>query len=200
MPRRRCPASFVCKGCGAITVRRPSPARDSRRSYCSDACKMRVWWQTHEKLVYPPLESTVRRKAAEADRRRARRIEEQIERVHWHQARTIRFCSCGATITRSTATLCKTCYAAQLGTVLRHAREVSRIDGLNHVCPNCGHGFLGWAADVYCSKRCFRQYSKHQRYPGLRSLPLTERNQIAAMIALIRAANRRIDESLKPGR
>jgi hypothetical protein len=160
---------------------------------------MRVWWQTHEKLVYPPLESTVRRKAAEADRRRERRIEEQLERVHWQQARTISICTCGVTITRPAATLCKTCYAARMGTVIRHAREASRIEGLNHVCPNCGQQFLGYTADVYCSKRCFRQYTKHQRYPGLRSLPLNERNQIAAMIALVRAANRRIDESLKAG-
>jgi hypothetical protein len=197
MARRRCPASFVCKGCGAITVRRPSPARDTRRMYCSQACQMRVWWRTHEKLVYPPLQSTVQRKTAEADRRRVARIEQQIERLHWLQASTIRFCLCGAMITRRYGRLCNAC-AAQRKTVAQHqALEARRTDGVVHVCPNCGRTFHGRDQDIHCSSRCAHHLHKKGRYPTIGTLPIGERNRIASLIALVRAANRRMDEVAK---
>jgi hypothetical protein len=41
-------ATFVCKGCGQVITRAPSPANDRRKDYCKLACKLRVWWRTHE--------------------------------------------------------------------------------------------------------------------------------------------------------
>ena len=49
MPTRRLPDVFTCVGCGESITRKPAPDRDTRTVYCSLACKMRVWWQTHQR-------------------------------------------------------------------------------------------------------------------------------------------------------
>lgn len=53
MPERRKPASFVCKGCGKVITRDPSPARDNRREYCNNACKLRVFWNKRQAVKSP---------------------------------------------------------------------------------------------------------------------------------------------------
>lgn len=79
MGARKYPDSFICKGCQELIVRKPSPARDNRREYCSRACKLQAWWRTHQKKVYPPTVVTVQkreeRKAQSLENRRLRRQE-----------------------------------------------------------------------------------------------------------------------------
>lgn len=40
-----------CEACGKVLTLRVLPAH--LRRYCNNACKMRAWWQTHEKKHYP---------------------------------------------------------------------------------------------------------------------------------------------------
>ncbi len=47
MSKRSLPAQFVCKGCHQTIVRKPSPAGDHRRDYCSKYCKCQHWNQQH---------------------------------------------------------------------------------------------------------------------------------------------------------
>ena len=61
-----------------------------------------------------------------------------------------------------------------------------------HICPNCGRFFTGKEARVYCSPKCEQQYAGKGRYPHIGKIPLTERNHLAELIALQRAANRRL--------
>lgn len=199
---RRNPDRFVCKGCGQLIKRYPAPARDNRREYCSLKCKMRVWWRTHECQRYPPSESLVLRRQIESAQRKAlcreQQIERAIERVHWEQARTI--CSCGATIARDSGSnapycrLCRTCATTRIAAINRETRAAIRTEGVDHVCPNCGQSFRGYVDDVYCSSRCNKQmHKKKGRYPSIRGLPLDERNRLAELLALVRAARRRMD-------
>lgn len=53
MKRNRLPRTFLCKGCQRMIVLAPPPAKDMRTQYCSRACKLRVWWKTHERNTYP---------------------------------------------------------------------------------------------------------------------------------------------------
>jgi predicted RNA-binding Zn-ribbon protein involved in translation (DUF1610 family) len=84
----------------------------------------------------------------------------------------------------------------QARSVLRAEREQARRDRrISHTCPNCGDTFIGLPSVVYCGKRCRDLLGKHGRYPGLRSVPAPERNQVAEMIALVRAARRALADA-----
>jgi hypothetical protein len=194
MPPRRTPVSFVCKGCGDVITRDPAPARDNRREYCSRACKMQVWWRTHEKKLYTPSEAAVlRSKARELERaalRKAtsceRQLEREIERAQRLQARST--CACGAKIHRPYGRVCDACASVNKST----GRRRSLGAGPGHLCPSCGRRFDSLETTVFCSSQCAKRYRHHGRYPSLGALPLDERNQIAELIALVRSAHRHL--------
>lgn len=64
---------------------------------------------------------------------------------------------------------------------------------LEHVCPNCGQRYMGQERRVYCSPQCSQQYLHHGNYPPLGAVPLVERNSLATLVALTRAANRHLN-------
>jgi hypothetical protein len=166
-----------CEWCGVAFFRRPSN-RDARR-FCSKRCSgARRRARTAE-----------RRAAILVQRRIAREKREQI-RKQQHQARMI--CPCGARISRRTGRWCNTCFAQQIGNGIRAGHTVARTAGLHHLCPNCGQWFRGYPRDTFCSTTCAKQMRKRDRYPHLGHLPIDERNQLAELIALVRAVNRRL--------
>jgi hypothetical protein len=55
--------------------------------------------------------------------------------------------------------------------------------------------FRGYESDVYCSPRCRHYYSHKRRYPTLGLVPRDERNRLAGMMALVRAARRLLSEN-----
>jgi hypothetical protein len=63
---------------------------------------------------------------------------------------------------------------------------------LDHVCPACGQSFLPQHRNsVYCTSRCAKQALGKGIGPGLlRYVPLSERNQLAAMWAEVKAVRR----------
>jgi len=66
------------------------------------------------------------------------------------------------------------------------------LNGLHHICPNCGDAFRGYAAAVFCSRSCAHSFGKMQRrgsYPSIATLPVDERNKLAHLISLARRAN-----------
>jgi endogenous inhibitor of DNA gyrase (YacG/DUF329 family) len=110
-----------------------------------------------------------------------------------------RLCACGGTITRPRGLICRACAGAAVAASRRAEWSVDQAIGIDHVCPNCGKDFKGRRGEIYCSFRCQRRYSHaavrgadHDRYPRIGHLPVTERNDVAALMALVRAANRRL--------
>ena len=70
-----------------------------------------------------------------------------------------------------------------------------------HVCPNCGQEFYGGESVIHCSTRCGKQMAKRRArgsYPFISNLPIEERNRLAALIALVRAVNRRLHTTGNP--
>jgi hypothetical protein len=61
----------------------------------------------------------------------------------------------------------------------------------DHVCPNCGAQFVGPKHKTFCGARCAHQLRK-PRFPRFGSLPIEARNNLAELMALVRAANRRL--------
>lgn len=81
----------------------------------------------------------------------------------------------------------------------QQARRKQERAPCDHVCPNCGVTFMGRPRCVYCSMKCRQQLTHHnragkQRYPSLDGMPVAERNQIARLVALVRAARRVLNE------
>ena len=135
-----------------------------------------------------------------------------------HEADTRRFCSktcSGATRTAvadAIANTAKTKAALEreFARNVRHALQeqlrvvappsykgVNRRRRVLHVCPDCGTSFHAPMKYVFCSRRCDLRYSKKDR-PSLGSIPIHDRNQIASLMALVRAANRRIQDAARP--
>jgi hypothetical protein len=107
---------------------------------------------------------------------------------------------CGASMPedRRQSVYCgEACRIAGTAAHVRGTRARNKPQGLAHVCPNCGIRFTSHEGDVFCSARCSRQL-KHRRYGSFRWLDVDERNRIAELVALARAANRFIDQSFKP--
>jgi len=200
MGHRKHPDSFVCQGCDAVIERLPSPQIDNRRMYCSPLCKMHVWWRTHERKIYPPAAATLQRRQRQrqlaADRsreqyledQRRREIQREIDRAQ--QLHAASFCrDCGVPIIPGRGR-CEQCRLV-----------IDRRTWVDHVCPNCGKPFEQDDDVVYCSRKCGHQYRHHPgRYPSIALIPRAERNRIAHLIALVRAARRHIDIDQQPPR
>lgn len=167
---------FRCEWCSAEFWRRRWDGRDYRR-FCSHRCANACTGAQ----VYAVCQA--RRDSEQAQRE----IDRELRRAAQRVLLELRSCSCGGPITRPHGTMCTTCAAT-------HRRERGREHGIKHLCPNCGQWFRGLETDVYCSPRCARQLRKKGRYPSIASLATGERNRIAELIALIRAARRRIEQ------
>lgn len=145
---------------------------------------------------------TMLRLEQQKQQRFASEIERQIQRELDRAQRELeraqrdcapRFCACGTAITNGS--MCQPCATIRKVTGLYAAREMARIAGHEHCCPNCGARFRGLERDVYCSDHCARQLCKRrQRYPAIGHFPLNERNRLAELIALVRSARRRINK------
>lgn len=72
-------------------------------------------------------------------------------------------------------------------------KGIHRRERVRHVCPDCGNVFDAPVKFVFCSRRCSQRYNKKGR-PYIGSVEIHQRNQIASMLALVRAANRRIQD------
>jgi hypothetical protein len=170
----------TCQWCQQ-TFRRgqKAPDRDARK-YCSKTCygaAKRIWAPGARGRFVASLRHELRSRLAVFDRRS-------------QTAAPWRRCSCGAPIENPFGKCCRRCGAERKGIGIRSARAISRRVGCEHVCPNCGVRFHGHPGDVFCSAKCGRQL--RGRNFSIRGLPLDERNKLAELIALVRAANRRL--------
>jgi len=169
----------ICQWCQSEFRRKGRRVRDGHDILCF--CSKKCWGACR----------SARFQAEQNEYRQACQISRELKRAQRLYARSI--CACGATITRRCGTLCNTCAAEHKREGIHRARSVSRTAGVRHICPNCGESFRGYASDVHCSTRCCKQLRKKgQRYPVIGALPLQERNRIAELVALVRAARRRI--------
>jgi hypothetical protein len=171
--------TFYCESCAAPFWRRRNH-KDARR-FCSKRCAG-VWHRAR----------TLARVQAE---RAQRQIDRELQRAARQAVALLRWCPCGAALNRRSpgGRFCRACVAERI-----RAGHASRERDIAHCCPNCGGSFHGYEAQVFCSKRCAHQLQHKGRYPTLGRLPLEDRNQLAEMIALVRAARRQIDRDPKP--
>lgn len=188
---RRRPA-FTCEWC-QHEFWRPRKGNDKhdRRRFCSKRCSAllrttarRMPWQNPDVQLRLALEREHRR---EQQRQRQQWLKQQRQQEQQEQTK----CACGSPSTQARWTYehpymrrwCDACYAQE-------------FYAWQHCCPNCGQEFYGEYRNVYCSMRCAKQMRhRHERsdtYPLIGALPLAERNKLAQMIALMRAANRRM--------
>ena len=183
------PTMSVCVACEKTFSRGAArrPKHDVLR-FCSKQCAARF----NAAKTLPERDKLRRAREAEyAELHHAREITRELTRAQRLYARSI--CACGAAIARVHGRLCEVCYRAS------HGKKRFR-NAVSHVCPNCGRGFHAAEDVVYCSRRCRHQYAHKGRYPALGSLPLDLRNQIAALVALVRSAQRLIHgESARSG-
>jgi hypothetical protein len=142
--------------------------------------------------------SGARRRAQTAERRAVIREQREQLRRQRHEARVT--CACGVRIRRRTGRWCDACYTQRIGNAIREGHILARRTGLDHLCPNCGQWFRGYDRATFCSSRCVSQMAKRQCYPHISHLPIDERNQLAELIALVRAANRRLHTRGQPHR
>ena len=177
-----------CEWCGQAFWRRhrgKRPDRDARR-FCSKRCSGQRRTAAHVLRMAIAREQQQQQRAYSQEERAQ-------QRAQLFQART---CSCGSLITRRRGRWCNTCFATRIGDGRRAARAVARSSGLSHICPNCGQGFCGYPSDTFCSSLCAKQMrnkrSRGRPYPSIQHLATGDRNRLAEMIALVRAANRRI--------
>jgi 5-methylcytosine-specific restriction endonuclease McrA len=142
LPERRTSQTFVCKGCQQVITRAPSPARDNRKEYCSNACKLRVWWKTHEKKTSAPSAQYLERieferesnRQASLKRKQERKIRSEGRRLDRRYiasiATAIRTCRvCGGTFVRppfrpGTWNLCSACKPLAAKECRRRHRQV----------------------------------------------------------------------------
>jgi len=179
----RCQPVHVCEYCKQSfqPKRSVNPARFQFNKYCSRACYFAVKKATAcERLVAHELARTI----AHEQRRQKREQQEHL-------------CACGATINVKNKR-CRRCFLKQAGSVIRETRELARVTGVDHLCPNCGQWFKGYESSTFCSERCCLRL-RRDRYASIRHLPLEERNNLAELIALTREANRRIQNSVDVG-
>jgi predicted nucleic acid-binding Zn ribbon protein len=195
-----------CEFCGVSFWRynMGDPAKDARR-FCSRRCSALHRGATGRQTMQNPeirarivgsiaYRQCVEQRHAQAQERQRQREQEWQELQKRLQEQRERYqeetkCACGApsTIARWTPThpymrrWCEAC----------HTQE---FQAWQHVCPNCGQEFDGEYRTVYCSERCATQMRKRQQrsdtYPSIGGIPLAERNKLAELIALMRAANR----------
>lgn len=197
--RQRRGSALNCEWCRQVFWRRKAK-RDTRR-FCSKQCAMALrilrGRNTFQDLqVRQRAIAGMRQYLHDSAPERARRREQREQwdqqqrqyRIQQQQARTA--CPCGtiSTYTRWT-------YADPVMRYWCDACYIQEFYAWEHVCPDCGASFFGQYRDTYCSPRCatrLRHMVDRGTYPAIGRLPLDQRNQLAEMIALMRAANRAI--------
>ena len=161
---RRGPA-LVCEWCGTAFWRRAGE-HDARR-FCSKRCSgLRKAEDGSSPILQPEI---IAARQLAAAMRKAQRLDDKARRraEQQHSRALIR----------------------------QHKRPDQRRTRHNHLCPDCGAWFHGPPAAVFCSPTCGQRYSRHGKYPYLQTIEsVTERNKLAALISLIRQANRRLQE------
>jgi endogenous inhibitor of DNA gyrase (YacG/DUF329 family) len=169
--------TFYCESCAAPFWRRKNH-KDARR-FCSKRCAG-TWHRAR----------TAARVQAE---RTQREIDRALLQAARETARLLRRCPCGASLDRRSAggRFCRACVAARLRASNIRQQKAARDYGPLHCCPNCGRQFQGYEGAVFCSSLCSKRLHR-KRYPTLAHIPLEERNHLAEMIALVRAARRKI--------
>jgi endogenous inhibitor of DNA gyrase (YacG/DUF329 family) len=186
-----------CAGCGQLVARWMSRVRDKSRVYCSNKCQMRMWWSTHEKKTYPPSDAARERKTIRQAIRQAFTVE-LTRQVHAQQP--CRICGLPLGVSHKNQQIHAACLSEQKRSSQRTYQRMKRAERhpLNHVCPACGEVFATTNHHrVHCSRRCQHRMHHHGRYPAIGVIPLNQRNQVAELTALVRAAQRRIDQSRK---
>jgi hypothetical protein len=188
---------FHCEYCG-LAFSRPAQGGKDKRRFCSRACS----------FATQKAHARERAAAIQAERtaiRAERSIERELKRAAREALQALRQCECGAPIEKPTARFCDACIAVRIGAGVRQGYTRAREVGVTHICPNCAAAFQGYEAAVFCSARCSKRYNRQarrdthgHRYPtAIGTLPLTERNQVASMVALVRSAQRMIDANRK---
>ena len=151
--------------------------------FCSRTC---AFARQHEQYLRRQVAAVIAREQQKAARARGK--QEQEQRIH-QERMTCRLCGGERVLGSWVGRRCLVCYAQQQRVRVQRGRARVKQDGVLHLCPNCGQWFRGYEQDVFCSKRCSQQL-KPDRYPRMRHVPIAERNELAAMTALIRRANR----------
>jgi hypothetical protein len=154
--------SRVCEECSQPFNRPRHGNRDAQR-FCSRSCGFA--WQKRE--------GAEKRKATAKEREtqnRMRDVERTIQRELAHAIRT------------------------RLDQVVprRPLGSFKTAERVRHVCPDCGVAFDGVLGRVFCSPKCCQRYLHKRKYPALAHIEVHERNQLASMLALVRAANRQL--------
>jgi hypothetical protein len=185
----------ICQHCGQSfrPKRSVCTARCQNNKYCSRACYFRAKHARAEVAASAEAEALEARRAERAFARSfALELRKRLPADHSVMGR---FCRCGAAITQFATGFCAPCIAEIMAARVRAGHSVARLLGVAHICPNCGRSFRGYPRAVCCSRRCDRQISKWKkgrRYPSIQHVPVDERNKLAELIALTRAANRRL--------
>ena len=181
----------VCRQCR-------SPARHCE--WCGGAFRRYISkkWPTHDAGRFCSKRcSGARRRAETAEREAPRLAAAAITRAQNNAVRAAlkaahAICPCGQPVAGPSSRWCGVCYGHRIGNGIRAAYVRSTLSGLEHICPNCGDTFKGYAQRLCCSRACSIPYGRKQRegtYPPIRSMPLEERNKVAWLISLVRRAN-----------
>jgi hypothetical protein len=167
-----------------------SEANFQRNKYCSRKCYFK-WKQQYasERLSERDIKQfgiTFRRE-----------LRARLQTARLSLAPVVRQCrGCGKLITdKVTAELCDVCFVSMISIGVRASHAAAKLEGHEHICPQCGRTFRGYARTVWCSFQCGHAMARataRGHYPSLTHLPLSVRNQLAGMIALMRQANQRI--------
>ena len=172
--RRRRYVTRQCEKCAVEFSRRLTRPDDAGR-FCSRLCANRA--RTYAASIHADQRAELEREA-----KQQQHIERNIARAI-HQALTPRLASPRQKRGRP---------RGRDEAVSAARWTMQRTFGPDHVCPNCGRHFRGLARAVYCRQKCQHQYLKKGRYPSITAIPLSKRNTIATLIALERAANRKL--------
>jgi hypothetical protein len=193
---RRQPPLRTCEWCGRDFRRGGGQAprfRHDVKRFCSKHCSGLHRMAAGQQPIQDP-DVQVRAAIGLAVWREQRRAEWALRRQERHerqqQQRAIRqqqrpTCACGApyTHTRDKRYWCDACFTQEF-----HAWR--------HLCPNCGQEFVGIQAKTYCSPRCATQMrhrlERSSCYVAIGHLHVMERNRMAELMALMRAAHRHL--------
>ena len=161
-------AAFHCESCGVAFWRKPNQAKHDARRFCSKKCSGAA--RTAVALLRQP------------QIQQAKLVRQEQVKAENEIARTI-----AAALKRALVTERKP--KQKRWHMWRQPQGV-------HVCPDCGKSFLGHARRVYCSAKCARVYTHHQRYPAIRGFAVVERNEMASLLSLVRAAQRKLQHAV----
>jgi hypothetical protein len=172
----------ICEQCGGEFRRRSAGPR--HRTEVFRFCSKKCWggFRTAQS-------QTAEARALAATRQQAQSFARELMRAQQLELQSV--CACGAA-KRPLAQRCRAC--ARLRTRTRLRGRYQPHEPAQSCCPDCGAQFITTRPNkVFCSDRCHTRYTKKGRYPSIAAItPITERNRIAALVALVRSAQRRI--------